>query len=70
MLAQAPQGSQPAGSTTKFASLTAQLKYDVKEADKKKGLLSDGEPIVAQPDKGSAPTGGQLADKAFDQLKN
>lgn len=49
---------------SKYESLTAQLKYEVKEADKEQGRLSDGE-LRAQPAKATT----QLADKAFEQLE-
>ena len=51
-----------------FESLAAQLKYKVAKKDKKKGLLSDGEP--ANPEKDATPAGGQLAAKAFEALKS
>lgn len=41
----------------------------MKEADKKRGLLSDGEPIVAQADKGNAPPVPKYAKKAYDYLE-
>ena len=58
--------------TSKYESLTAQLKHEVKEGDKKKGFLSDGEPIVPMAEKTSTqlPGGGQLAAKAFEALES
>ena len=44
--------------TSKFESLTAQLKHEVKEADKKKGFLSDGEPLIPKAEIATTPLPG------------